>query len=168
MTHGNRRAPIARLTGALLTLGLLAACSTSVFEGSQSSLSEANTRWRTAAVANYNFDFQRTCFCVAALTRPVTISVRSDAFVSITYSDSGTTADSAQFRDFLTIDRIFAFLHRTLNQGPAGFTTAYHERYGFPALVVLDFDSDVEDDGLTLRIDALRPVNAPAVPAVRP
>ncbi|MEP6472876.1 MAG: DUF6174 domain-containing protein [Gemmatimonadota bacterium] len=137
-------------------------CSTSVFEGSQNSLAEANTRWHAAGVANYDFDFQRTCFCVTALTRPVTISVRSDTVVSVIYSDSGTVADSAEFRDFLTIDRVFAFLHRTLNQGPAGFTTAYHERYGFPALVVIDFDSDVEDDGLTLRIDALRPVDAAA------
>lgn len=143
----------------LLLLGL-AACSTSFFEGSQTSLAEANARWKGAGISSYDFDFQRTCFCAGPLTRGVTISVRSDTFVAIVYTDSGTVADSAEFRDFLTIDRIFAYLHRTLNAGPASFTTAYHEAFGFPALAVIDFDSEVEDDGLTIRINAFRPMPA--------
>ena len=147
---------------ALLACLAVAACSISAFEGSQNSLAEANTRWKAAAVTSYDFDFQRTCFCAESMTRPVTISVRSDTFTTIVYSDSGTAADSAQFRDFLTIDRLFAFLHRTLNAGPAGFTTAYDDVRGFPALVVIDFDSDVADDGLTLRINGFRRVSPPA------
>jgi hypothetical protein len=153
---------------ALLACLLTAACSISAFEGSQNSLAEANTRWKTAALTSYDFDFQRTCFCAASMTRPVTISVRSDTFTTIVYSDSGTAADTAQFRDFLTVDRLFAFLHRTLNAGPAGFTTAYDEVRGYPALVVIDFDSDVADDGLTLRINGFRQVPASAPARNRP
>jgi len=147
---------------ALFACLLAAACSISAFEGSQNSLAEANTRWKAAALTSYDFDFQRTCFCAGSMTRPVTISVRSDTFTAIVYSDSGTAADSAQFRDFLTVDRLFDFLHRTLNAGPAGFTTAYNDLRGYPALVVIDFDSDVADDGLTLRINGVRPVSTPA------
>jgi hypothetical protein len=73
------------------------------------------------------------------------------------YADSGTAADTTWFRDYLTVDRLFALLQRTLDGRPATFTVAYHPDLGYPALVHVDPKSGVADDEFSVQITSLRP-----------
>lgn len=152
------RSPLSARRHGLLAAFLIAACSSSLLDETRDELDQARARWSAAALADYDFDLQHNCFCADLATRPVTISVRGGAFASMIYSDSGTVADTALFRDYLTVDRLFALLQRTLDAKPASFTAAYHEQLGYPALVQVDPVSSIVDDEFSVRINGLRPV----------
>jgi hypothetical protein len=141
----------------LLALVFMMACSSSPLDESRSEFDQAQARWRAAAATDYDFDLQHLCYCADPATRPVTISVRGGVFHSIAYADSGTAADTTWFRDYLTIDRLFALLQRTLDGKPARFTASYHAELGYPDRVDVDPISGAADDEFSLRITKLRP-----------
>jgi autotransporter translocation and assembly factor TamB len=138
-------------------LGLLcAACSTSPFEQQQDSLAAAQRRWRAAAIPDYSFTFQRGCFCAPIATRAVTVTVQQGAWASLRYVDDGTVADTSLFRDYLTMERVFAFLHRALDEHPARFDASYAVQLGFPAEVYIDYNAGIADDEGSFRISDLQ------------
>ena len=135
---------------------LCAACSTSPFEQQQDSLGGAQRRWRAAAIPDYSFTFQRGCFCIPTATRAVTITVLQGAWASLRYVDDGTVADTSLFRDFLTMERAFAFLRRALDEQPATFDASYAAQLGFPAEVYIDYRTGIADDEGSFRISDLQ------------
>ena len=140
-----------------VTLAMLcAACSRSPLEQQQDDLAVAQARWRAAAIPNYSFNFQRVCFCAPVVTRAVTVTVRQGAWAALTYVDDGSVADTSLFRDFLTMDRVFAFLQDALERHAAGFVARYDTPLGYPTEVDIDYIANAADDELSLRIPMLR------------
>jgi len=149
---------LARSLGRALLPVVWVACSESPTEQRADALAAAAGRWQAAALADYEFDLQRLCYCIDDAIRPVTVSVRGGAFAALVHTDDATTADTALFRDFLTMERVFDYLERAVSQRPAVFTASYDARLGYPARVALDGDRQVADDELWLEIAALRTV----------
>ena len=148
---------IARVIARNVTLGLLCvACSVTPLEQQQDTLAGAQARWRAAAIPNYSFELQHACFCAPIVTRPVTVTVRQSAWTMLTYVDDGTVADTALFRDFLTMDRVVAFLRGTLERHPASLTASYDAQFGYPTEVYIDYIANAADDELSLRLPVLR------------
>jgi len=140
-----------------VTLGIVcAACSLSPFEQQQDDLAVAQARWRTAALLDYSFGFQRVCFCGSSATRPVTITVQQGAWATLTYVDDGASADTSLFRDFLTMDRVFSFLRRALEGHPAAFVGRYDAQLGYPSEVRIDYIANAIDDELGILVPILR------------
>ena len=140
-----------------LVLGLLCvACSTSPIEQQEDNLAAAQRRWRAAAIPDYSFTFQRACFCAPIATRAVTVTVQQGAWASLRYVDDGTVADTSLFRDYLTVERVFAFLRRVLEEQPARFDASYAAQLGFPADVYIDYSVGIADDELSIRISDLQ------------
>jgi hypothetical protein len=124
-------------------------------------LAAAQSRWEASGVVSYDFDLRVSCFCGPTAVGPVTISIRDGQFTGAVSIDSGAAVDSLYFQGFLTIDRVFATLHRVLDAGPAAFTASYDADLGFPAHVSWDSDFQIADDELALQVLAVRPVGAP-------
>ena len=141
-----------------LGAGQTTACHSSPLEETRDELAAARGRWKASGPPDYDFDLQHNCFCADPVTRPVTISVRAGAFVSIVYADSGAAADTALFRNYLTVDRVFTFLQHTLDAKPASFTAAYHEQLGYPVMIHVDPLGQAADDEFSIQITSLRPV----------
>ncbi len=150
---GIARAPLGAIVAAALV-----ACSESPTEQREEALAAAQARWQAAGVADYEFELQRICYCLDDAVRPVTVSVRGRAFAGLVHTDDGTAADTALFRDFLTMERVFDYLERAVSQRPAAFTASYDARLGYPARVELDGDRQIADDEVWLEVPALRPV----------
>ncbi len=136
----------------------LVACAESPTEQRQDDLATARARWRTGGLTGYDFELQRLCYCPDETVRPVTVSVRGSAFAGLAHTDDGTAADTVWFRDFLTMERVFEYLERTVAERPAVFMATYDAVLGYPVSVELDGDRQVADDELWLEIPALRPV----------
>ena len=124
----------------------------------QVDLDAAHARWQATHMSDYQFDFQRSCFCGPDITRQVTITVWGRAPLSIVYSDSGTAADSTLFRQYLTMERYFTFLQNEVAGHPATFTAVFDSSTGYPRQVFIDDVATIADDEVTLHIFALRPL----------
>jgi len=148
---------------ALVPLLLVAACTEPILEKWEDDLASAEARWHGAGITNYEMDVVRSCFCVAAQTRPVTVTVRGGAFVSLVYADSAAgVADTTYFREYLTMERIFALLHQVLDTGPDGFSADYNGSLGYPTLVGIDPSHDLADEEFTIQVFGLRPQGSAA------
>jgi hypothetical protein len=149
---------------ALAVTGISLATCASPFERQEDSLAIAEARWRAAGLADYRFGFVRSCECLPAATSSVTMTVAGGAFVAATYIGDGTPADTTLFRDALTLDRVFAYLHRALAQHPATFTAQYEPTLGYPIQVSIDYSITTADDEIFLSVFDLRPGRAASPP----
>jgi hypothetical protein len=145
----------------LLALGALG-CTEPKLESAKDALAVAQRRWTAAGLANYDFTAQRLCFCGDAVTRPVTVRVRGGSFAGIAYADSGTAADTSLFHDFLTMDRLFAFLRQELDATPDTLVADYDPQLGYPTSAFVDPHFGIADDEFSLHVSALNPAPAAA------
>jgi hypothetical protein len=145
----------------LLVLAFAAGCARSPFEQRADDLSAARMRWRTAAISSYDFDLEKSCFCIQEALGPVTISVRNGQFAGIFSTDGGTAVDTMLFQEFLTMDRVFETTQRLLDSRPASFTASYDAALGFPTTVAVDPNAQAVDDELTYQVLSLRPTTMP-------
>jgi hypothetical protein len=83
---------------------------------------------------------------------PLVIEVQDDEVVSMEFQNGKAIRpeDRTFFESNATIDRIFASLENTLGDRPDYFSAEYHEIYGFPAQVRVDYDRSITDDEHTL------------------
>ena len=148
-----------------LVAGALLACQSPLGQSSDD-LQAAQARWRLAGILTYEFDIYRACGeCPAEWARLLTVRVRDGAFISLTHADDGTAADTSFVADFLTMERLFAYVSRTLARRPAQFSAEYDRAVGYPILVSVDLDRRMVDDEFALGISSFRP--APPVAAVK-
>ena len=144
-----------------LALAALAGCSEPRVDKWRKDLAAAEGRWRSAGLRDYEMDVVRSCYCLDAQNRPVTVTVRGGAFASLVFMDSaGTAADTSLFQQYLTMDRIFALLHDVLDTEPAALHAEYNAAYGFPTLWAVDPDNRMVDEEFTIQVLALRPLAA--------
>ena len=154
------RATLQRHSAGLL-LVLAASCGPSLLGQRADDLAAARARWRAAAIASYDFEFQRVCFCTQEAVERVTISVRHGQFAALVSTDSGTPVDTMLFQDFLTMDRLFETTQRLLAAGPASFTASYDAALGYPMVVAVDPVARIADDEVTYQVLSLRPITVP-------
>lgn len=149
---------IARGVLRAVALVALVACAESPTEQREEDLATARARWRAGGLADYDFELRRVCYCPDGAVRLVTVSVRGSAFASLVHTDDGTAADTVWFRDFLTMERVFDYLERAVEERPAVFMATYDAVLGYPVSVELDGDRQIADDELWLEVPALRSV----------
>jgi hypothetical protein len=153
MNAGGIRAVVA---AALVASASLLGCTTATGPDSwERDLSSAESRWQVAALHNYTLSMIRSCHCVTAQTRPVTVVVRNGAFASLVFADSlGGVADTTLFQQYLTVDRYFSLLHLVVASGPYAFGATYNQSLGFPILVTVDPDRTTTGEEFQVEIYA--------------
>ena len=112
-------------------------------------------RWASAGVHDYEFDFQRSCFCLPQATEPVRIVVRRDAIVSVVRTSDGqpaTTSNSAWPR----VDELFLDVQQRLEQKIERLEVSYDPAYGYPRSIVADIALRAADDEYALTAGNLR------------
>ena len=129
---------------------MLLACSTP--EQPSESLAAAEARWQAAGVHSYDYIITFSCQLCTLPSRPVSINVRSDTILSLTYADDGSPLDTAALRGYVTIDRTFQRLHQDLLTNPEVFTATYDPTFGYPRQVHIDMHANTADDEMTFSI----------------
>jgi len=134
------------------------ACAHSPFEVANSALNGSESQWKRVGYRDYAFRVRRECFC--AFTDAVDVVVRNGVPVSATVAGTGVNADTARMHDFLTIDRLFAYLHGVVATKPVRFDATYHAALGYPVHVYIDHKLDVADDEETILVSNVEPATA--------
>jgi hypothetical protein len=152
-----RQARAVALASALASVAA-GACTHSPFEVANNALNGAESQWKRAGYRDYSFRVRRECFC--AFTDAVDVVVRGGVPVSATIATSGASADTALMHDFLTIDRLFAYLHAVVATNPVRFDATYHAGLGYPVHVYIDHKLAVADDEMTILVSNVEPAAA--------
>jgi len=128
---------------------------TSARSGEQLELARNRQRWASAGMHDYEFDFQRNCFCAPEATEPVHILVRRDAIVSVVRTRDGQPA-STTFGVWPRVDELFADVQQRVDQHAERLDVRYDPTFGYPLSVVVDIAATTADDEYSLSAGNLR------------
>jgi hypothetical protein len=118
-------------------------------------LARNRQRWASAGVHDYEFDFQRSCFCLPQATEPVRIVVRRDAIVSVVRTSDGQPA-STSYSVWPRVDELFLDVQQRLEQHTERLEVSYDPTYGYPRSIVADIALRMADDEYALTAGNLR------------
>jgi hypothetical protein len=112
-------------------------------------------RWASAGMHDYEFDFQRSCFCLPEATQRVHIVVRQDAIVSVVRTSDGQPASSS-YTAWPRIDELFLDVQQRLEQHVDRLDVSYDATLGYPRSIVADIALMTADDEYALTAGNLR------------
>lgn len=153
-----RVACAARLVVRGLLLLAVVGCSITATTGRSSEeveLARNRQRWFSAGIHDYEFDFQRICFCLPEATESVHIVVRQDVVTSVVRTRDGQPA-SVRVTAWPRVDELFDDVQQRLDQRAERLDVRYDPTYGYPRSIVVDIVLRAADDEYSLTADNLR------------
>jgi len=146
------RAPRLRILLLVVPL-LVAACGDIFGPGSEQSQLETNRqRWRATGVTSYTFTVSTLCFC--AVTGPVRVTVVNDSVVSATQTSNGQSVNPAWMP---TIERLFDFIARGIDEHAVVLDVTYDASLGFPSKITYDGSFAIADEEITYTVSDVSP-----------
>ncbi len=121
-----------------------------------SELERNRQTWQASGITHYRYSLIVGCFCVFRNKMPITIEVKNNEIVSITYPDGTLVAETdpnyETFSRYATIDRVFTVLEEGLAGEAEKTTVTYDTTRGFPQEIHFDYIIAAMDDELSLSI----------------
>jgi hypothetical protein len=110
---------------------------------------DAQRIWQDHHPRDYQFVWQRTCFCPAEAVQPIRVTVRNDVIVAATDAAGGPVPDSVR-SGLLTIDGLY---QRVLDSERAGAKVRFdYAGAGVPGQIYIDPNPRVADDEFRVTI----------------
>jgi hypothetical protein len=109
-------------------------------------LTENRVRWDESGSASYQFNFQRSCFCLRDYTREAVVQVEEGAIVAATYADDDTAVDADLNDRYDTIDELFALLEEAIATGAVQIDVEFDAALGYPTRLYIDRDRRIADE----------------------
>lgn len=112
-------------------------------------LETARQRWEVLELKDYDYQYQRQCFCLFDYVRPMAVRVRDGAVVSVVYADEegGPVAEKIA-ADVPTVDGLFDLLREGVDGNAASLRATYDEERGYPLEAFIDYDLRIADEEL--------------------
>ncbi len=113
----------------------------------RAALADAERRWASWRLQNYDFLAYSPCF-LCRLPSRVRFEVRNGAGRAVDVD----AATARMFESRATIDLLFADIHRLLDHPAYRFEATYHPTYGYPVDYFVDLEELLQDDvgGVTI------------------
>jgi hypothetical protein len=108
--------------------------------------------WKTRALTEYSMVVSRGGTFDDA-PRPVRLHVVNNVIQSATWADDGTPVDATERAQHQTVGQMFAFLREAIDRRPVNFSVNYDDTYGYPTLVLIDFDPRRIDDDVLIAVE---------------
>jgi hypothetical protein len=119
--------------------------------GSQN-LIDNQALWSAAGIDNYEFVYQRICFCPPEYTTPALIEVRDGAVWSVEYQDSEIHLDAPDTTMFPMITALFDVLTEAHDRNAVKVTVTFSADLGYPEDVDIDYAANIADDELSFTV----------------
>lgn len=142
-----------RFPWALLpTLIVLAGCSDATGPDDAAALLEHNRAvWSSAGVTDYRYTITRSCECTPESAGPVTVEVRNGLVVDRRY-ESGAAVSPQYSEVFTTVPGLFDIIEGAVALPAASLSVRYHEDYGYPESIAIDWVAGAVDDEVSYRV----------------
>ncbi len=118
-------------------------------------------KWAQAQEELYNghaFEYQLFCFCDPRYVRAARVAVAQGEVTDVRYLDDNSVPEIALLTQFTSIDALFDAIEETLAQEPYQVSIQYDEQYGYPTEFAIDWALGVADDGTTIVVSNLTPL----------
>lgn len=147
--HGGpmKRALALALTLALTGCGLLTE--------PEDELAEARARWDKAGLVSYSFQYSLYCFCGAPANLPLIIEVVNGEIAGAWNLNDFEPLEPSLLASLHTVPELFEIAERALREAD-DHRLSYHELYGYPTTMVLDWLGNAIDDEQTYLSSCLR------------
>jgi hypothetical protein len=127
-------------------------------------LERAEARWDRSGPASYVYAVQRICFCLVEETGPIRVRVEDGVAVEWTYVATGNPLPDAARPRFPTVDGLFDILREAYAADAHDVRVSYDPDLGYPTEFSIDYEEQVADEELGMRV-----TEAPlAIPALVP
>jgi hypothetical protein len=144
-----------RFSVTLRAVALLIAlrCASPAFADAE--LDAAQARWQSAALASYEYGYNKYCDCHRESPPETVVTVRSGKVTGVRHRPAGTTTEvpaaEKNFGYYWTVDELFALIASALERG-VQVRAAYDAELGFPRQIYIDYDAKLIGDELDLRL----------------
>lgn len=146
--------PLRRFVAAAL-IALCAACSPSApdpegscapdHRGLLAELRQNRTRWDALGASNYQYVFERSCFCPAEVRGPFRVRVQNGAVVGIEPPSSFPAG-------VLSVTKVFDLVEDAARQRACSIRVSYDPDRRYPADVFIDYSFTIADEETGVRI----------------
>jgi hypothetical protein len=141
--------------------GLLAVWTLCAGAQASDALEAGRERWRTAAVADYEYGYRKFCECHPDTPPETVVTVRSDAVVGVRHRPVGYTeevpADQKNLEFYWTVDGLFGLVESALGRG-ATVRVLYDDTLGYPREIYIDYDANFIGDEVDLKLTGVTPL----------
>lgn len=139
-----------------LLAAALVACGDST--GPADDLARNRALWEAEGTADYEFTFQRLCFCPEEAVALVQIQVTAGAVVSV-IDALGQPVDSLSVARYftITIDSLFGVVERAIAVDAYRLTVRYDPEFGYPESIAVDYDAATVDEEMLYSAHLLIP-----------
>ncbi|MGH7507018.1 MAG: DUF6174 domain-containing protein [Longimicrobiales bacterium] len=148
----HRRAALALLV--LSAPPLLGAQCSITGPGEAGDLEDARERWAAAAIDNYTFVLQRSCFCAGG-NEPVRIVVRDGVPASYTVVETGDPLPQEWREAYPTVEELFDIIEDAIEDADE-IVVSYDSARGYPVRVDIDYIGRAIDDEMGYIISEFR------------
>jgi len=119
-------------------------------------LDAARARWKSAAIASYEYGYNKYCDCHRESPPVTTVTVRSGTVTGVRHRPSGSTTEvpGRNPEYYWTVDGLFDLIASAQERGVQVRAT-YDADLGFPREIYIDYDTNLIGDELDLRMTAV-------------
>ncbi len=118
----------------------------------ESLLEEQWSRWKAAGLRTYEFEFRWSCFCVPEFTQWVRIAVVDGTLVSVRRVADGRELPSDLWRQYQTLDGLFAWLTEAFDRNAARIEVTYDAGLGYPRSGFVDYHEAMADEEMGFEV----------------
>lgn len=116
----------------------------------QQTLNKYKQRWQQANINNYQYTFQRSCFCMRDYTKAVITTVKNNNVIDAHWKGSKKPLGDKFKNNQQTINYFFAKIQDAIDKKAAVITVKYNEQYGYPETLSIDYNKMIADEELWL------------------
>ena len=121
-------------------------------------LDAARARWKSAAIASYEYGYNKYCDCHRESPPETVVTVRGDTVTGVRHRPVGTTVEvpaaDKNLQYYWTVDGLFELIAAAQARG-VQVRAAYDAELGFPREIYIDYDANLIGDELDLRMTSV-------------
>ncbi|NRB38618.1 MAG: META domain-containing protein [Pseudomonadales bacterium] len=102
--------------------------------------------WQAAAIDDYRYTFNRSCFC--PLLEDVVVTVIDGEIREASYTPSGEVLDATAIAEQYTLDNLFTLVEQDIPEGES-IEVVYHSTLGFPEEIHQNLDQAAVDGSVS-------------------
>ena len=127
-----------------------------VTEARQVELDTNRALWDSYRAVDYDYYYQRSCFCMYDYTKQFQVEVRNNTVDAAFVAEDGAPAKPDVLLNWIpTINGIFDQIQGAIDRSAYSMTIRYNETYGYPEELSIDYNVMMADEELYVSTEGL-------------
>jgi hypothetical protein len=118
----------------------------------------AEAKWQKNKPSHYSYILQRSCFCPKEYNQPIEIRVLNGVVQRANLPEEDSPLPAVRMDEALTINDLFATVHKAVDKKAAKINVQYDWHYGYPTSIAIDWDKMMADEETYFTAKYLKPL----------